>query len=230
MTGWSEYTLALALFTGSHFVPRIADLRGRMIASIGRSTYFALYGALSLVLLIWVVGAAIRAPYLEVWPQQPWSRWVPNLAMPLALMLGCCGVRLRQPFTLGARRGVRFDPADPGFAAVSRHPLLLALTLWAGAHLVPNGELAMVILFGSFAAMALLAIWAFDARARRVLAHNAEPFFARTALFSLRPLTSIEWLRGNARRLGWRALAGLALWLAALHLHAVVTGVPAFPT
>ncbi|QDC10815.1 hypothetical protein FHY55_16935 [Oceanicola sp. D3] len=67
---------------------------------------------------------------------------------------------------LGGRRGVALDPAQPGFAVNSRHPLFLALVFWAGAHLFPNGDLAMALFFGSFTLMALLAIPAFDASAR----------------------------------------------------------------
>lgn len=230
MTGWSEYALALALFVASHFLPRLGGLRERLIGALGRRVYFSLYGLLSIVLLVWVVSAAIRAPYVALWPQLPWTRWVPNIAMPIALVFATCGIGLRQPFTLGARRGAAFDPAIPGFAAVSRHPLFLALALWSGAHLVPNGALATVILFGSFLGMALVAIPAFDARARRTLGQNeAEAFFARTAILSPAPLLRGDWLRANGRRMAFRAAAGLFLWLALLHLHSLVIGVSPFP-
>ena len=74
MTGWTEYTLALVAFTASHFVPRIGDLRGRLIGRVGRRAYFSVYGLLSLALLVWVIVAAGRAPFVEVWPQAPWTR------------------------------------------------------------------------------------------------------------------------------------------------------------
>ncbi|MCA0962992.1 NnrU family protein [Salipiger bermudensis] len=229
MTGWTEYTLALALFVASHFLPRLGGLRERLIGAVGRRVYFSAYGTLSIALLVWVISAAIRAPHVELWPQLPWTRWVPNLAMPLALILVACGLGLRQPFTLGGRRGAAFDPARPGFAAVSRHPLFLALALWSGAHLAPNGDLAMVILFGSFLVMALAAIFTFDARARRALASDAGAFFAKTAILSPAPLINRGWLRANARGTAIRAGIGLVLWVALLHLHAFVIGVSPFP-
>lgn len=229
MTGWTEYALTLILFVGSHFLPRLGGLRERLIGLLGRPAYFSLYGLMSLALLAWVVAAAIRAPYLALWPQLPWMRWVPNLAMPVALVLACCGFRLPQPFTLGGRRDATFDPTDPGFAAVSRHPLFLALALWAGAHLVPNGDLAMAILFGSFLVMALAAIPAFDAKARRVLGDGAAPYFARTAILSLAPLARPDWRQRNGRRTALRAGLGLLLWVALLHLHKLVIGVSPFP-
>ncbi|EPX75603.1 NnrU family protein [Salipiger mucosus] len=229
MTGWTEYALALVLFVASHFLPRLGGLRERLIGSVGRRIYFSVYGLVSIALLVWVISAAIRAPHVQLWPQLPWTRWVPNIAMPVAIILVTCGIGMRQPFTLGGRRGAEFDPAQPGFAAVSRHPLFLALALWSGAHLVPNGELSMVILFGSFLAMALAAMPAFDARARRALDDSAEPFLANTAILSPAPLMRRDWLRANARGTAIRAAIGLFLWVGLLHLHTMVIGASPFP-
>ena len=65
--------------------------------------------ALSLGLLYWLIVAAGRAPYAELWPQEPWMRWLVNLAMPLAVLAAATG----------------------GMAG-----LMAAFTLWAGAHLL----------------------------------------------------------------------------------------------
>lgn len=229
MTGWSAYILALALFVASHFLPRIGGLRERLIGVVGRRAYFAVYGGLSLALLVWVIAAAGRAPYVALWSQLPWMRWLPNLAMPLAAMLVTCGAGVASPATLGGARKAPFDPQAPGFAALSRHPLFLALVLWAGSHLLVNGDLAYVILFASFAVMAIAAIPAFDARARRVLGPQADAFFASTAIFSVTPLFRSSWRAANGRRMALRALLGLALWMGALHLHDLVIGVSPFP-
>lgn len=227
MTGWTEYTLALAAFTASHFVPRIGDLRGRLIARVGRRTYFAVYGVVSLLLLGWVISASGRAPFVELWPQVPWTRWVPNVAMPVALILVAAGFGVAQPDTLGGNRRAEFDPADPGIAAITRHPLFVALALWAVAHLFPNGDLAHVILFGIFALLALAAIPAFDARARR--RPGAATFFDATAVFSLAPLADRVWRARNGRTLLIRVGIGLAVWLILLALHGPVIGLSPMP-
>ena len=62
MTEWTEYAVALAVFVASHFLPRIGGLRDRLIAAVGRRTYFSAYGVLSVGLLVWVIAAAGRAP------------------------------------------------------------------------------------------------------------------------------------------------------------------------
>lgn len=230
MSGWGEFVAALAVFFASHFLPSLGNLRARLIERFGRRAYFSAYGLLSLAIVVWLIVAAGRAPDVLVWPQRPWMRLVPNLAMPLASVLAVIGIGIRQPFTLGGRRRDIFDPDDPGLAAISRHPLMLALALWAGAHVPPNGDLSHVILFGGFAALALLAIPVFDARARRSLGPQAAgAFLAATSPLSLRPLMRPEWRRRNLRALLIRVAIGLAIWYAALHLHMGVIGVSPFP-
>lgn len=230
ITGWTEYALALLVFMASHFMPRLWGVRERLIGAVGRPIYFSLYGFLSLALLVWVITAAGRAPHVEVWSQVPWTRWVPNLAMPFATILVLCGFRVSYPFTLGGRRKAVFDPENPGFAAISRHPLFVALAIWAGSHLLPNGDLAHVILFGCFFVMPLAAIPAFDAKARRDLAPDtSQTLFATTSVLSFAPLMDRRWIGLSGRPMAIRCVIALALWLALLHSHTAVIGASPFP-
>ena len=226
---WTPFVVALAVFVLSHYLPTATGLRDAAVGRLGRRVYFSVYGAISLAVLVWIIVAAGQAPHVQLWPQAPWLRWVPNIAMPLAFMLTACGIGIAQPFTLGGRRGASFDPAAPGLAAVTRHPLLWALALWAGAHLLANGDLAHVILFGLFLAMALGFIPVFDARARRALGPAAEPFFASSATLSPAPFADRSWRAANLSGLSLRALVGLGIWLAALMLHEAVIGVSPLP-
>lgn len=230
MGGWGEYGLAMGLFIASHFLLRIGGLRERLIGAVGRRMYFSVYGMLSLLLLAWVIVAAGRAPYVELWTQMPWMRWLPNLAMPLAGLLVICGAGVNNPWTLGGRGDVKSATGGaPGFAALSRHPLLVALGLWAASHAVVNGDLAHLTLFGGFAALALGAIPLFDMRAARALGGQAPAFFERTAILSPAPLANRGWWRAMGRRMTIRVTVAAALWLALLHLHAPVIGVSPFP-
>lgn len=111
---WTEFAFALGLFTASHFVPRLGDLRGRLIARVGRRAYFSVYGVLSLALLVWVVSAAGRAPYVELWPQTPWTRWVPNVVLPASLVLAAIGMGVNSPFTLGGQTQGCLRPLGSG--------------------------------------------------------------------------------------------------------------------
>ena len=119
MNDWFEFILSLVAFLGSHIVP--IRFKDRLTARLGRRGYLALYSLLSLALLLWVIAAAGRAPFIQLWPQPLWSRWLVNLVMPVAVFLG----------------------ATAGLGGV-----LTGFTLWACAHLIANGDVAHVILFG----------------------------------------------------------------------------------
>ncbi|ATG37127.1 putative nnrU protein [Phaeobacter piscinae] len=226
---WTGFALAMMVFTVSHFLPRLADLRGRLIASLGRKIYFSVYGLLSLVLFGWVIVAAAQAPYVELWPPLDWARWAPMLAMPVVFVLAVWGLGVDTPYTLGGKRTADPTQGDPGRAALSRHPLLLALALWSLSHLLANGDLAHAIVFGGSLFLASAAILLFDAKATTALCQAAATYFAHTALFSLKPIGDPNWRRHHLRGLCLRTGIGLLLWVSALHLHEQVIGVSPLP-
>lgn len=67
LSGWAEFMLALGVFMASPFLPRVCGMRETLIGKIGRRSYFAGYGIVSLVVLVWLIGSASRAPYVELW-------------------------------------------------------------------------------------------------------------------------------------------------------------------
>lgn len=224
--GWLEFGASLAAFFGTHFLPSRKGFRDRLIARFGRRLYFSVYGAVSLAVVAWVIVAAGRAPHVDLWFQQGWHRWIPQLVMPVAGLLAVLGFGIRYPFTLGGRRRVVFDPAHPGIAAVTRHPLLWALALWSGAHLFPNGDVAHVVLFGGFALLSLASMWIFDRRAASALS-PAELAAVRqkTAILSLAPLADPLWWRENRRVLLRSLFIAMLLTIGAYWLHEPVIGV-----
>jgi uncharacterized membrane protein len=230
MTGWIEFATALAAFLATHFLPTRQRLRERLIERVGRRLYFSVYGIVSLAVVAWAISAAGRAPYLELWWQAGWHRWAPVLVMPVAILLAVLGLGIGYPHTLSGRRVAAFDPDRPGIAAVTRHPLLWSFALWSGAHLVVNGDLAHVILFGMFAALSFAGMVVFDRRARAAMPPDEwSAISSRTAILSLRPLLDRAWLRGNVPTL-LRGVAIAALVYAAVFLlHEPVIGVTPAP-
>lgn len=156
---WSEFFLALAAFLGAHVIP--ARFRGPLVARLGRRAYLAGYGVLSLGLLYWLIVAAGRAPWVEIWPQAGWMRWLVNLAMPVALALALTG----------------------GMAG-----LMAGFALWAGVHLLANGDLAHVLLFGPLLGYALFGLGRARFRWRLGWARLLAVPLLWAALFHLHPL------------------------------------------
>ena len=226
---WVEFTAAYIIFLASHAIPARPPVRVRLVGWLGERWYLAGYIAVSLGLLVWLISAASRAPFVMVWPFALWQLWVPNIALPLACLLAAFGVAARNPLSFGGR-AEGFDPATPGIAGVTRHPILWALALWAGSHAVPNGNLAHVLLFGGFAVFALVGGLAIDARLRR--RWGAEEWRRLSRRTSFVPLAGMV-----TGRTGWpggrpdprRLAAAVALYLALLMLHPGVIGVSPLP-
>jgi len=219
---WLEFGLALALFLLSHRLPALLGIKDRLIARFGRRAYGMAYSLLSLALFAWVIAAAGRAPFVVLWDQQGWMRWLVNLIMPAVFLLGSCAVAAANPFAFeGRKQG--FDPAHPGIAGLTRQPLLWAMALWAGVHLIANGDLSHVVLFGAMLALTLSGIALVERQARRRLGADWQRLTARTSLIPGAALLSGRWRpRLNPP---WRRLAlALLLWTVAFHLHEPLIG------
>ncbi|MEQ9040015.1 MAG: NnrU family protein [Silicimonas sp.] len=220
--GWFEFAAAYAAFFLSHRVPVRPPIRTWLQARLGRGGFTLAYSLLSVAALAWLIGAAGRAPYVQLWGWAPWQAYVPLSAMlPVCLILALSMAR-PNPFSFGGARNDRFDPSRPGIVRWARHPLLLALALWAAAHVVPNGDLAHVILFGSFTGFAILGGRLVDRRKRREMGadwHQLQAAVARAPKVSL-PISGAALMR---------LVTGAALYSALLWAHPFLFGVSPIP-
>lgn len=132
--------LGLVLFLGAHSVRVVAPAwRERLVAERGAGVWKALYSAVSLVglvLVVWGYGLA-RAEPVVLWSPPLWTQ---HLALVLMLPV----------FVLVAAAYL------PGRIKLAlHHPMLVTVKLWAVAHLLANGTLADLVLFGSLLAWAV---------------------------------------------------------------------------
>jgi len=221
---WVEFGAALGLFLISHRVPAMLGVKGWLQGVLGRRGYTTLFSLLSLGLLYWLILAAGRAPYVGLWDQQIWHRWAVNIGMPVVGILAVFGVGAANPFAFEGRVA-GFDPARPGIVGVTRQPLLWAMALWAGVHLLPNGDLAHVLLFAPMLGFSLLGMWMVERRRRAAMGEAAwARLTARTGLVPFAALISGRW-----RPVAGPSIVRLAIWLltwaAIWVLHAPVIGV-----
>jgi uncharacterized membrane protein len=212
MGGWGELGVALALFIAAHLLPARPAVRSRLAAVLGERLYLALYSLVSLALLGWLITAAGTAPYVPLWEPAPWQRWTAALLMAPACLLLTLGIGVPSPLSLGGGT-TRSDPEHPGIVGIVRHPLLWALALWSAAHLLANGDLAHILLFGGFLALALAGMAALDRRSR-----------ARLGVEEWRRLAMRRppgWRRSDLARLA----AGFVLYVMLLLAHEPVIGI-----
>lgn len=215
--GWNEFAFAFAAFFLTHSIPIRPPLRPWAVARLGHAGFGIAYSALSLAVLAWLIAAAGRAPYVPLWDWAPWQNHVVLAVMlPICVILSLAIAR-PNPFSFGGAQNDRFDPASPGIVRLTRHPLLLALGIWSAAHILPNGDLAHVILFGTFAGFAMLGGRLVDRRRQREMGQRWHDL--RAALSECPASLSL-----TADTL-LRLAAGLMLYAGLIWLHPLVIGV-----
>lgn len=182
--------LGLVLFFAVHSVAIVnAAWRERMVQRFGEGLWKGVYSLIAivgLVLIIWGYGLARQDPVVLYSP----PLWLNYVAIALLIPV----------FPL------LFATYLPGrIQAAARHPMLVAVKLWALAHLLVNGTLADLLLFGSFL------VWAVADRIS--LKRRTEPSVPRLPKTGLNDLIAV--------------VGGLALYVAfALWLHDWLIGIP----
>ena len=133
--------IGLILFLGIHSVRIVAPgWAADRQATMGEGPWKGLYSLVSLaglVLIVW--GYSMARNDVIVWQPPFWMSHVTALLMLFSLILLAV-------FQLPAGR---IKPAV-------KHPMLAAVKIWAFAHLLANGDLASIVLFGSFLAWAVV--------------------------------------------------------------------------
>ena len=186
--------LGLVVFLGVHSVRIFADdWRTQVITRRGEGAWKGLYSLLSIAgfaLLIWGYGLA---------RQQPVVLWTPPVAMRhMASLLTLIAFILLV---------AAYVPRN-GIKARLHHPMVIGVKVWAFAHLLCNGNLADVVLFGAFLVWAAL-----DFRAARGRDRAAQTVYPAGTVAA----TAITVIVGAV------AWVGFALWL-----HGMLIGVRPF--
>ncbi len=134
--------VGLAIFFLIHLVPTAPDLRRSLVERMGEGTYkivFTVVSAVGLALIVYGYGKLYATPGKnpEIWSPPNAMRHATMLLMVLsAILLAAAYIPSR-------------------IRTAVKHPMLAAVKLWALAHLLVRGDLASMILFGSFLAWAV---------------------------------------------------------------------------
>ena len=127
--------LGLVLFFGVHTLTTQREVRARVIAFSGGGGYkigYSLVSALGLVLIVWGFAHYRASGMWEIWtPPTALKHLTAALMLPAVILVVASYIRGRIYTRL-------------------KHPMLTGIKLWAVAHLLANGDLGSIILFGSF--------------------------------------------------------------------------------
>ena len=133
----------LVLFMAIHLIPSAPRLRAALVERLGAKPYRGVFSAVALLSVAAVVWGFSRSPIEEVYAPPAWGHQVSMILVLFAAANMPTHIR-----------------------ALVRHPMLLGLLLWAFAHLLANGEVRSVVLFGGFALFAIVEIVSAVARGK----------------------------------------------------------------
>jgi uncharacterized membrane protein len=185
----------LVLFIGTHLLTTRREVRAMLIARLGEGGYKGLYSAASIVgvvLIGWGFGTYRATGWVDIWYPPAWTR---HITVALMWIASICVVAAYSPGRI---------------KTTLKHPMLVGVKVWAFAHLVSNGDLGSIILFGSILGWAV-----FD---RISLKRRADPGGPAIPV-------------GGRRQDIIALIGGTILYLLLGFLfHPLVVGVPAFGT
>lgn len=146
--GWGLLALGVAIWWGAHLFKRAApDLR-KTLGEPGKG----LVALLLVGALVLIVFGYRNAAFIDLWYPPAFMIHINNLLMLIALFL----------FSPAAKRG--------RLIYGMRHPMLTGFKIWAVAHLLVNGDLASLVLFGGLLVWAVVEV---------IVINRAEPDWQR---------------------------------------------------
>ena len=188
----------LALFLGTHLFTALREPRAALVGRLGEGGYKGLYSLLSLagIVLISIGYGRYRAEgWVDVWYPPVWTR---HLALTLVLV---AFVAMAAAYLPGRIK------------SALKHPMLVAVKVWALAHLLANGDLGSILLFGSILAWAVIARITLKRRRDEVRDHAG-------------PIVEAGGVRNDIAAVA----TGVVAWFVfARWLHPLWIGVPVWP-
>ena len=183
--------LGIVVFLGVHSLTSFRETRAGLIERFGMGPFKSIYSLLALVgfaLIVWGFSRYRAEGLIIVWTPPAWSRHLAMALMWFAFVALACS-----------------NPAPGMIRGWLHHPMLVAVKVWALAHLLANGDAGGMLLFGSFLAWAV-----FD---RIAVKKRGDIGASRIASFT----------RADVIALG----AGTLAYVAMIFLHPVLFGVAA---
>jgi uncharacterized membrane protein len=197
-------------------------LRSSLADRLGERLFFGFFSLLSILGLVWFVVAYRAAPLVLLWPTIPALGWVAVAFVFLGFFLIVVGSGPMNPTDTRAPRMI--DSKLPVYAItrVTRHPRLCGVSLWAIAHMLVNGHLAALLMFGALLVTALNGMVSIDRKRRRMLGAVWDDFETQTSRL---PFAAI--LAGRTRFEPtefhvWQFALAVALFSGIVWLHGII--------
>jgi uncharacterized membrane protein len=219
---------AAAVFVLMHLLISGTPIRDRITAAIGEGPYMGLFSVASIAALAWLIIAFAHArggPGDTVfWTISPATRHPAIGLVLLAFLLAIPGLLTNSPTRVAGGGQVDKPTAVTGMTRICRNPFLWGVAVWAAAHLLVNGSLSAIMLFGSLLILGLFGPPSIDAKRLRALGDRYAAFMAQTSNI---PFAAIIQGRQKLKigEIWWRLVVALILFAVILWLHPKLFGV-----
>jgi hypothetical protein len=140
--GLSVLILGLLVFLATHVFVSMREARAAALAQLGTIGYRAAFSVVSiagLALIVWGYGEYRATGWIDIWSPPPFTRHITVLLMLFAAI-----------FLVAV-----FFPSH--IKAKLKYPALVSVKTWAVAHLIANGDLGSILMFGTFLGWAVFA-------------------------------------------------------------------------
>lgn len=214
----SALLAASAAFFLLHMVPG-TPLRARVVALTGEQVYMALFSVASAAAIWWMVSSFNAAPYGgKLWTAPGAWLLLKAVLVLFAYILIVAGMATPNPYAPGGAQLPENAYAAGGVFAITRHPVMWGIAIWAIAHTISQPNTRGAVFFGGFAATALIGSW-LQQRRKRATLPGWPAFEAKTSFW---PFAAI--LEGRVgislNAIGWRKIAVAAvIWAVILYFH-----------
>lgn len=222
---------AATFFVLLHLLVSGTILRDRIVTRIGQGPYMGLFSLASVGGLVWL-GWAYAQSRGMAWNTAYWdlssaTRHVQLVLQLFAMLLIVPGLATPNPTSVQQEGALERSDVIKGMLRITRHPFLWGVAIWAGGHLLVNGDQASIILFGSLLALALFGTSSIDAKRKRAHGETWERFASQTSNV---PFAAVVAGRQSVRlgEIGWWRIAlAIAIWAILMLSHPVLFGVAA---
>lgn len=224
---------AAAAFVLLHLLVSGTRVRDAITGRIGEGPYMGLFSLASIAVLAWLglafAGARLGPENDVLWNITPATRWVQLAVQLLAMLLIVPGLATPNPTSVRQEGALERPDVVKGMLRITRHPFLWGVAVWAAGHLLVNGDLASIVLFGSLLVLALFGTASIDAKRRRKLAKSWDAFAAQTSNVPFAAIAAGRQRLDVAEIGWWRILLAVVVWAALTWAHPYIFGVRALP-
>lgn len=219
--------LATVAFLAIHFVISGTRLRDRLVGMMGEGAYLGVFSAASLALIVWMsmsYGPALAdEANTFLWTAPGWWPHLGGIVMLVAFLLAVLGMTSPNPGAVGQSQRAADGPG--GIQRITRHPFLWGVALWAAFHLVANGDLASLVLFGGFLALSLGGTMMIDAKRQRKMGETWAQYAGQTSNVPFAAIISGRQRLALREYRGWQVILAVGIFGVAFALHHLLFGV-----